>query len=119
VVADIADIARGLHQNVYLTPARDLSRRILIPFESLCGTYYMRLKVIDRPGVIAAVSKIMGEAGVSIESLLQRGRKPEEPVTVVIQTHEVAESIMASVIAEIEALDTIVEKPCLIRIETV
>jgi len=119
VVADIADIARGLHQNVYLTPAKDLARNVLVPFERLRRAYYLRLIVIDRPGVIAAVSKIMGDAGVSMESLLQRGRKPDEPVTVVIQTHEVEESVMAEVIRRIGALDVVVEKPCLIRIEAV
>jgi len=119
VVADIADIARGLHQNVYLTPAKDLDVRPLADFSELVRTYYLRLTVIDRPGVIAAVSKIMGDAGVSIESLLQRGRKPEEPVAVVIQTHDVRESVMAGVIREIEAHEAVVEKPCLIRIEAV
>ncbi len=119
VAADIADIARGLRQNVYLTPAKDLDTRPLAAFSGLTGTYYLRLTVIDRPGVIAAVSKIMGDAGVSIESLIQRGRKPEEPVAVVIQTHEVRESVMAEVIRDIGALDAVVEPPCLIRIEAV
>lgn len=119
VVADIADIARGLYQNAYLTPAAELATNAVVPFEDLSGTYYVRLTVIDRPGVIASVSKIMGDAGVSIESLLQRGRKPEEPVTVVIQSHEVQESVMAGVIRDIEALEAVVEKPCLIRIEAV
>ena len=76
VVADIADIARGLNQSVYLTPAKDMDARALASFSDHVGTYYLRLTVIDRPGVIAAISKIMGDAGVSIESLLQRGRKP-------------------------------------------
>jgi len=119
VVADIADIARGLNQNVYLTPARDLDQGGLVPFDELSGTYYLRLTVIDRPGVIAAISKIMGDAEVSIESLLQRGRHPGEPVTVVIQSHEVRESVMGQVIRQIEALDAVVERPCLIRIEAV
>jgi homoserine dehydrogenase len=119
VAADIADIARGLNQNVYLTPAKDLDQSGLVPFQSLTGTYYVRLSVIDRPGVIASISKIMGDAGVSIESLLQRGRHPNEPVTVVVQTHEISESVMADVIRQIEALEAVVEKPCLIRIEAV
>ncbi len=119
VVADIADIARGRHQNVYLTPAKDLARDVLVPFENLKGTYYLRLNVIDQPGVIASVAKIMGDAGVSMESLLQRGRKPNQAVAVVIQTHEVQESVMAGVIDEISDLEAVVEKPCLIRIEAV
>ena len=119
VMADIADIARGLHQNVYLSPAMDLATDALVPFKSLRGTYYLRLNVIDRPGVIAAIATIMGDAGVSIESLLQRGRQPDEPVHVVIQTHEVAESVMEEVISHIDALKMVVEKPCLIRIEAV
>lgn len=119
VVADIADIARGLHQNVYLTPAKDLDARPLVPFGEIAGPYYLRLTVIDRPGVIAAISSIMGDAGMSIESLLQRGRQPEEPVSVVIQTHETRESVMMDVVARIEAEEAVVEKPCLIRIEAV
>ena len=65
------------------------------------GPYYLRLMVVDRPGVIADVTAILRDMGVSLESMLQRGRSPGEAVPVVLVTHETKESAMR------EALDRI------------
>jgi homoserine dehydrogenase len=73
--------------------------------------------VLDRPGVIADVTGILRDAAVSLESMLQRGRAPGEAVPVVLTTHECEESRMRAALARIAALDTVVEKPTLIRIE--
>lgn len=119
VVADIADIARGLKQRLYLTPASDLAQTGLLPIEKLKYRYYIRLNVIDKPGVIASITKIMAGSDISIESFIQPSRAPGGAVPVVIQTHEIAESAMADVIRQIADLDAVQEKPCLIRIEAV
>ncbi len=119
VVADIADIARGNRQNFYVKGAKDLENAGLVPFSSLIYRYYLRLNVIDKPGVIASITAIMANAEISIESLIQPARAPDEAVPIVIQTHETTESAMASVMQQIDALDAVIEKPCLIRIEAV
>ena len=73
--------------------------------------------VVDRPGVIADVTAILRDMGVSLESMLQRGRSPGEAVPVVLVTHETRESAMREALDRIGALPTVMEEPTLIRIE--
>ncbi len=63
-----------------------------MPIGEHLGAYYLRLMVIDRPGVIADVAAVLRDDGVSLESLLQHGRSPGESVPVVLVTHEVREA---------------------------
>jgi homoserine dehydrogenase len=73
--------------------------------------------VVDRPGVIADVTAVLRDHGVSLESMLQRGRSPGEAVPVVLVTHETQESAMTAALERIGALDAVLETPTLIRIE--
>jgi homoserine dehydrogenase len=82
------------------------------------GAYYVRLMVVDQPGVIADVSAVLRDEQVSMESMLQRGRAPGEPVPVVITTHETLEASMARALSRIGSLDSVVEPPRMIRIES-
>jgi homoserine dehydrogenase len=81
------------------------------------GAYYLRLMVVDRPGVIADVTAVLRDQGVSLESMLQRGRSPGEAVPVVLVTHETDETAMRAALARIDALDAVLEPPTMIRIE--
>ena len=81
------------------------------------GAYYLRLMVVDRPGVIADVTAILRDMGVSLESMLQRGRSPGEAVPVVLVTHETKESAMRAALDRIGRLPTVMEQPTLIRID--
>ena len=81
------------------------------------GAYYLRLMVVDRPGVIADITAVLRDSGVSMESMLQRGRSPGEAVPVVLTTHETNEAAMRGALDKIAALDTVLEHPALIRIE--
>ena len=81
------------------------------------GAYYLRLMVVDRPGVIADVAAALRDAGVSLESMLQRGRAPGEAVPVVLVTHETDEAAMRAALDQIAANDAVLEPPALIRIE--
>ena len=67
--------------------------------------------------MIAGVTGVLGRYGVSLESMVQRGRNPGEVVPVVMVTHECQEEAMRAALAEIENLDAVVEPPTLIRIE--
>ncbi len=58
------------------------------------GAYYLRLMVVDQPGVIADIAAAMRDTEISLESLLQHGRSTSEAVPVVITTHETDESAM-------------------------
>ena len=117
VVADLIDIARNRHTPVWGAASADLSNAPSIPMAQHVGAYYLRLMVVDRPGVIADVTAILRDLGVSLESMLQRGRSPGEAVPVVLVTHETQESAMRDALARIAALNAVVESPTLIRIE--
>jgi homoserine dehydrogenase len=117
VAADLIDIARGRFTPVWGAAAASLSKAPSVPMSSHVGAYYLRLMVVDRPGVIADVTAILRDIGVSLESMLQRGRSPGEAVPVVLVTHETRESAMRDALDRIGALPTVMEEPALIRIE--
>jgi homoserine dehydrogenase len=117
VVADLIDIARGRHTPVWGASGAALSTAPSVPMSAHVGAYYLRLMVVDRPGVIADVTAILRDMGVSLESMLQRGRSPGEAVPVVLVTHETRESAMRAALDRIGALDTVMEEPTMIRIE--
>jgi homoserine dehydrogenase len=117
VVADLIDIARGRLTPVWGAGSGALSDAPSVPMEAHVGAYYLRLMVVDRPGVIADVTAVLRDAGVSLESMLQRGRSPGEAVPVVLTTHETAERAMRAALERIAALETVLEHPALIRIE--
>ena len=81
------------------------------------GPYYVRLAVLDQPGVIADVSAILRDHKISIGSMLQRGRDPGEPVPVVLITHESKEKALTKAMERIGELQAVVEDPKFIRIE--
>ncbi len=118
VVADLIDLARNRATPVWGAAAEALSAAPSVPMSAHFGPYYIRLMVVDRPGVIADVTAALRDHGVSLESMLQRGRSPGEAVPVVLVTHETKESAMREAMARIGALDTVMEEPTLIRIET-
>ena len=118
VVADLIDIARGRTLPTFSVPAAQLKRLPPSPMEKHRGAYYVRLMVVDRPGVIADVTAALRDERVSLESMLQRGRAPDEAVPVVLTTHETEEASMRRALARIAGLNTVVEPPHMIRIET-
>jgi homoserine dehydrogenase len=118
VVADLIDIASGRGAPGFGVPASALTAAATAPMARHRGAFYMRLMVSDRPGVIADVAAALRDEHVSMEQMLQRGRAAAgEAVPVVITTHETEESAMLRAVAKIGDLDTVLERPCLIRIE--
>lgn len=117
VISDIADIARGTILPVFSMPASQLVKAKTVSIENRVGPYYVRLMVLDRPGVIADVSAALRDEQVSVEALLQRGRSAEGSVPVVLTLHETQEAAMQRALSRIAELDTVVEPPCMIRIE--
>jgi homoserine dehydrogenase len=116
VVADLIDLARGRITPVWGSGS-EMDTAPAMPMERHVGAYYLRLMVVDRPGVIADVTAILRDVGISLDSMLQRGRAPGEAVPVVLVTHDCEEAAMRAALARIAALDAVLEKPALIRIE--
>jgi homoserine dehydrogenase len=117
VVADLIDLARGRHTPVWGAGNGALDSSPALPMDRHVGAYYLRLMVVDRPGVIADVTGVLRDHAISLESMLQRGRAPGEAVPVVLVTHDCEEAAMRAALARIEALEAVLEKPALIRIE--
>lgn len=117
VVADLIDIARGRSAPVWGAASATLDIAPGLPMERHRGAYYLRLMVLDQPGVIADVTGALRDAKISLESMLQRGRAPGEAVPVVLVTHECEEAQMQSALARIAVLPSVVEPPAMIRIE--
>jgi homoserine dehydrogenase len=118
VAADLVDIARGHVTPTFAIPATKLKSLAPSPLEHRTGPYYIRLMVVDRPGVFADVAAALGRHKVSMESIIQRARAPGEQVPVVMTIHDTREDRMAAALADIGALDAMVEPPRMIRIES-
>jgi homoserine dehydrogenase len=117
VAADLVDIAAERHVAAFAVPVAQLSAIPGVPIERHQGAYYIRLMVVDQPGVIADIAAALRDEQVSMESMIQRGRAPGEAVPVVLTTHVTVEAAMRRALARIERLDTVLEPPHLIRIE--
>mgnify|MGYP001813255016 CR=1 FL=1 len=124
VVADIVDVVRMLTSDPenrvpHLAFQPDaLSDLPILPMEDVQTACYLRMCAADRPGVLADVTRILGERGISIEAILQK--EPIDGATdlpVIILTHTVREGQMNDAIAAIEALDTIKDSVTRIRLE--
>ena len=118
VMADVMDIARGISVPTFAVPATQLQKLPTRPMAERRGAYYVRLMLVDEPGVFADVAAALRDHEVSMEQLLQRMRDPGEAVPVVITTHDTTEADMVNALNTIAALDTVTEAPCMIRIET-
>lgn len=118
VVADIIDIVQNRDLPLLGCDPDDLITMAPVDIEERYGAFYVRLMVLDRPGVIADISAILRDNKVSLESLIQRGRAPGEAVPVVFTTHETEESFMQKALLAIAKLDSVIEDPRMIRIES-
>ena len=117
VVADLVDIARGHRVPTFAVPATALAKIPARPMERHRGAYYIRLMVVDKPGVIADVTAAFRDEEISLESMLQRGRAPGEAVPVILITHDTEESAMSRALEKIAILEAVADPPRMIRIE--
>jgi homoserine dehydrogenase len=119
VIADILDVAREAFTPAFGRPAKSLSKAEALPREERKSAYYLRFQVLDVPGVMAEISSHLAAEKISIESMLQRGRAPGEPVAIVMLTHEAPQIAVERALRTIAASDKVFEAPCMIPMETV
>ncbi len=123
VVSDVIAIARNLLKGASgrVPPASfqsDQRRPLRIrPMEEIATFYYMRFMVQDRPGVLSQISGVLGRHGISISSVLQKGRQEGQTVPVVIMTHTATERDIQASLREIDRMAFISEPTTLIRVE--
>lgn len=79
--------------------------------------YYLRLTVMDKPGVFSRISGILGAADIGIASVIQKGRKRGAAVPVVMMTHKAREADVQRSLREITRFDFVLEDTMLIRVE--
>ncbi|MCQ8279082.1 homoserine dehydrogenase [Acetobacteraceae bacterium KSS8] len=118
VVADLIDIARGSLVPAWGASSGALSALVSVPMSERSGDFYLRLSVLDRPGVIAEIAGVLRDCGVSLRSMLQHGREAAEgAVPIVLVTHETSEAAMQAALEKIAALDVVLPRPTMLRIE--
>ncbi|MFT0891387.1 homoserine dehydrogenase [Pseudochelatococcus sp. G4_1912] len=127
VIADIADVARGLMSPPFGSPVATLGRAMQEPMQRHEGGYYVRLTVADTPGAAASIVTSFANAGISLESIIQNrsedaalldptGRSGA-PVPVVVITYATTEQAIRTAVDKVIAEGYVVEKPQVIRIE--
>ena len=113
VAADVVDIARDISAgSVGRVPSlsylpeeiRDIR---ITPMEELSCPWYFRISARDEPGVLAAIAGILSKYGISIESVIQKGRQQSGPVSIVISTHTAQESSVLDALTEIDGLEVV------------
>ena len=120
VVADLIEVALGnsqtLFDNMRWTPA-DQTRGLLSDIGAINSRFYIKVMAKDRPGVVAAYGKILGDHNISISGALQHeGLGPENSVPVVITTHPTQQKNMVAALDQFQKLDVVCGKPVCIRI---
>ncbi|MGB0223598.1 MULTISPECIES: homoserine dehydrogenase [unclassified Marinobacterium] len=122
VVADVVDVVRTLTADrdnrvphLAFQPS-ELSDAEVLPVEQVESAYYLRLQAVERPGVMAHITRILGEKGINIEAVIQKPIR-ESQVPVILLTQRVVESTMNEALREIEALPDVVGEVTRIRVE--
>ena len=124
VIADLVDIARlAAADPVYRVPSlayqtQSLANTPILPMSEIITSYYLRLRVADQPGVLADITRILADASISIDAMLQK--EPDEGETqtdIILLTHQTQEKNINAAIAAIEALNTVEGKVTRLRLE--
>jgi len=122
VAADVVDIARNIRAaSINRVPPlsylpEHFTAPSITPMGDLSCPYYFRVNVLDEPGVLSAISGILGKHGISIKSVIQKGEKPGKPVHVVLRVHTAQESSVQNAVNEIDALDFCTEPTVRLRV---
>lgn len=119
VAADIADVMTGAQRPVFQKPALTLQSYAALDASRHATRAYVRLLVRDQPGVIAAVSETLAEAGVSIDSFLQKPVEDAGGVPIVLTTHQAPESVLRDAMDRMARLDAVAAEPRMLRIAPV
>jgi len=121
VLADMVELARADRtRSAQRVPALGwchLSDERPKPMSEVRTAYYLRLTVRDRPGVLAAISGIFAQRGISIAQVIQKGAAEGETVPLVILTHSTLERDMIAALKDCDGMDSILAPTMLIRVE--
>lgn len=118
VMSDVVEIARGVRLPVFGLPADDLqiaqTARTAVP-----ANYYLRLELQDKPGALAKVASVLGDAGISIDRMRQYGQHSDSSVPVLVVTHRTTPEAIDHAIETLPGTGVLVSDPVELRIEEV
>ena len=117
VLSDVIDIARGNRLPTFGQPATTL-RAARPARAAVAAPYYLRLRLVDKPGALAKVARVLGDAGISIDRMRQYGHE-EASAPVLIVTHKTTRAALDEALAGFEATGVVEDSPVAIRIEAV
>jgi len=121
VVADIIDVAQGNASRFFETApgfGRGAPVATLCPIDEIISRFYLRMQVVDQPGVFARIAKVLGNHRISISGCLQHESETADSVPVVIMTHQSRQGDMNEALNELSNLDVVKEKPICIHVVT-
>jgi len=120
VVSDIIDIAKQISCCGKVTGSMAFRKDVkkIKDISDIKTRFYIRFSAIDRPGVLAKISGILGKYNISIASVTQKEKTNSNVVPIVMMTHEALELNMAKALKQIDALDAIKKKTVKIRMES-
>lgn len=123
VVSDIIDSCRNVLRGstgrvpAMSYPSTDMHPLPIRDVSEVVTEYYLRIMAMDRPGVLSTISGILGENNISIASVIQRGRRTEGTVPVVLMTHHAKEGAVQKALKAIDSLDVVAGPSILLRVE--
>jgi len=121
VVSDIVDIARDIKAGsiggIHGIGIPERSEIKIKNMQDVLSQYYLRFSAIDKPGVLSRISGVLGNHNISIKSVIQKGRKKEKAVPLVVMTHEAREKDVVSALKEINRLPAVTDRTTFIRVE--
>ena len=132
VIADLVDVARALVNESGDEPGKVNHARVphlgfqpgaladspILPIAQIETSYYLRLTAVNRPGVLAAITRIFGDNAISIDTILQKGRgRPNDKVTIIMLTQTTRELNINEAMDKLTRLDAIIGDIVRIRLE--
>ncbi len=117
VLSDVLDLARGTRLSTFGQPAASLAAALPARLPAPAA-YYVRLKLVDKPGALAKIATALGDAGVSIARMRQYGHD-NSSAPVLLVTHRVARDALDVALAGMDATGVLIDAPVALRIEEV
>jgi homoserine dehydrogenase len=120
VLSDVADAALDLKNGaqVRVKPFVAHGKGRVLPMDQIVSRYYVRLSVVDRPGVLAKIAAIFAAAKIGISSVIQPEGHEGESVPLILMIHDASNAAMTKALAKIGKLPAVKAKPVMIRVES-
>jgi homoserine dehydrogenase len=125
VIADLVDVTRlhtsdPEHRVPHLAFQPNQVRDVpVLPIDEVVTSYYLRMRVEDKPGVLADITRILADSSISIEALIQKEAAAGESDTdIIMLTHRTVERNANAAIAKIEVLESVQGKVTKLRMES-